>query len=120
MAPTVGDIAGIIEDHAEMMAEHQSEHYAILAIRKHIGWYLTGYPVGGAARKRLVESASLNELRSRLAELDPTVTLPPHEYDRPRGNTRGPHNITLPSGWISADADAPPEHDDADLVLSGG
>ena len=118
--PTVGEVAAIIVDHATMLAEHQTPFHAILAIRKHIGWYFTGYPVGGAARRRLVESTTLDELAGRLSELDGSITLPDHEIDRPRGNSRGPHSITLPYGWLSADADAPPEHDDADMALSGG
>ena len=60
--PTVGEVADTIREHAALLAEHQSEHHATLAIRKHVGWYLTGYPVGGAIRRRIVESASLAEI----------------------------------------------------------
>ena len=119
-APTVGDVAATILEHAELLAEHQSPHHATLAIRKHVGWYLTGYPVGGAIRRRLVESSSLEELTERLGELDGDITLPDYERDRPRGTRRGPHPITLPQGWWSADVDAPPVHADADLAATGG
>lgn len=118
--PTVGEVADTIREHAELLAEHQSEHHAVLAIRKHVGWYLTGYPVGGAIRRRIVESASMQELHERLDELPRDVELPAAERDRPRGTRRGPHPITLPQGWLSADADAPPSDVDADLAVTGG
>jgi tRNA-dihydrouridine synthase len=118
--PDVGTVASTISEHARLLAEHQSPHHAVLAIRKHIAWYLTGYPVGGAIRRRLVESQSLAELDDRLAELDPSITLPEAEGDRVRGTHRGPYPITLPQGWMSRDADAAPQHADAELVLSGG
>ncbi len=118
--PDVGTVAATISEHARLLAKHQSPHHAVLAIRKHIAWYLTGYPVGGAIRRRLVECRSLAELDVTLAELDPSVRLPLAERDRPRGTHRGPHPITLPDGWMSRDATASPDHADAELVLSGG
>ncbi|HEY1741076.1 MAG TPA: tRNA dihydrouridine synthase DusB [Acidimicrobiia bacterium] len=118
--PDVGAVAATISEHAHLLAEHQTPHHAVLAIRKHVAWYLTGYPVGGAIRRRLVECASLDELDDRLGELDPSVQLPSAERNRPRGTHRGPHPITLPDGWMSRDATAAPAHADADLVLSGG
>ncbi len=119
-SPTVADVAATIAEHAQLLAEHQTPHHAVLAIRKHIAWYLTGYPVGGAIRRRLVESASLAELVARLGELDPAIALPDAERDRPRGTHRGPHPITLPHDWMSPEEVAPPTHADAALVLSGG
>ena len=119
-APTVGEVADTIREHARLLAEHQSEHHAVLAIRKHVGWYLTGYPVGGAIRRRIVESASMVELDERLDELPRAVTLPDAERDRPRGTRRGPHPITLPQGWLSAESAAPPSDTDADLAVTGG
>ncbi len=119
-SPTTGEVAAMIMEHAQLLAAHQSPHHAVLAIRKHIGWYYTGYPVGGAARRNLVMSQTLEQLSDRLSSIDPDIELPPHERDTPRGTRRGPHDITLPEGWLSVDADAPPQHADADLVLSGG
>ncbi len=119
-APTTGEVCATILEHAHLIAEHQTPHHAVLAIRKHIGWYFTGYPVGGVARKEIVLSNSLAELEQKLNLIDPSIELPDHERDTPRGTRRGPHGITLPDGWLSADADTPPEFDDTDLVMSGG
>jgi hypothetical protein len=38
--------------------------------RKHTGWYLTGYPVGPEARRRLATVSSLVELDELLAGPD--------------------------------------------------
>jgi nifR3 family TIM-barrel protein len=118
--PALATVVSTISEHARLLAEHQSPRHAVLAIRKHIAWYLTGYPVGGAIRRRLVTSTSLDELDATLAELDPTLELPTSERDRPRGTHRGPHPITLPDGWMSRSERGVPEHADADLALSGG
>ena len=33
------------------------EGFAVRDFRRHTGWYMTGYPVGGAARKALADAA---------------------------------------------------------------
>ena len=48
--PPLGDGAPTsCVDHAERLAEWKGERDGMKAFRKHASWYLTGYPVGGAA-----------------------------------------------------------------------
>jgi nifR3 family TIM-barrel protein len=119
-APPLGVVAATIAEHADLLCEHAGPHYAALEIRKHIGWYLTGYPVGGATRRGLVTCATVAAVKERLAALPADVTLPPRERDQPRGTRRGPHPVTVPEGWLDARSDAPPAAREAELAVSGG
>ncbi len=89
------------------------------SFRKHAGWYLTGYPVGGHARKRLAMASSLAELDDLLDALDPTATLPAGSELLPRGHLQGPRHVTLPEHWLRDTADPTPP-DDAGAFHSGG
>ncbi len=119
-APRLGTVAATIREHAELLAEHAAPEYAVLEIRKHIGWYLTGFPVGGSTRRNLMACTSLSDLSARLDDLDDSIVLPDRERDQPRGTRRGPYPVTIPAGWLDADADAPPESRLAELAISGG
>ena len=39
--------------HAELLVEHMGEERGCKEIRKHITWYLKGFPAGGELRHRL-------------------------------------------------------------------
>jgi nifR3 family TIM-barrel protein len=123
-APRLGEVVDTIIEHARLLEEHgasdRGERDATLGIRKHIGWYLTGYPVGGATRRALTTCESLAELEQRLRDLDRDIELLPGDRDRPRGTHRGPVPVTIPTGWMDADATAPPESRLAELAVSGG
>ena len=87
--------------------------------RKHVSWYLTGYPVGGEMRRRMALTSSLAELDALLDELDPAAELPFAARRAKRGHTSGPRPVALPYGWIeSADSEEVPEG--AELLVSGG
>ena len=87
--------------------------------RRHTGWYLTGYPVGGVARKRLAMASSLVELDELLDALDPAAELPPGSESLPRGHVQGPRHVVLPEHWLR-DAMDPTPPDDAGAYHSGG
>ena len=117
--PSMGDVAAIAAEHARLLTDAIGEDRALLMMRKHLSWYLTGYPVGPEARRRLVGVSTLVELDDRLSELDPTVTVDPAIANRPRGTRSGPFDVVVPDGWIDAQADTPPEAG-ADALVSGG
>ncbi len=118
--PRLGEVCATIVEHASLLVDHVGETRAMLDIRKHVGWYLGGYVVGGWRRRAIVQSTSLTELRDRLDDLDPGQELPIENRGIPRGTRRGPQDVTLPAGWLDATADAPPARGDAELALSGG
>ena len=88
--------------------------------RKHVGWYLQGYPVGPVARRRLVEADTLDAFVTRLGDLDRSVTLPAAAVGLPRGHQHGPRPVTVPEGfWLDRD-DPTPLGVAADALTSGG
>ncbi|MDQ3611884.1 MAG: tRNA-dihydrouridine synthase, partial [Actinomycetota bacterium] len=118
--PAVGAVVPVMKRHARLLVEARGdEGFAVRDFRRHTGWYLTGYPVGGHARKRLAMASSLAELDDLLDALDPTATLPAGSELLPRGHVQGPRHVTLPEHWLRDTADPTPP-DDAGAFHSGG
>ncbi|MCB0977448.1 MAG: tRNA-dihydrouridine synthase, partial [Acidimicrobiales bacterium] len=119
-APPVGEVVHTMRDHARRLVEWHGETVGVRDMRKHVGWYLQGYPVGPAARRRLVEADSLEAFEARLDELDPTIELPADALGLPRGHQHGPKPVTVPDGFWSDRDDPTPLGRGADVVVSGG
>lgn len=117
--PTLGEVCAIAAEHARLLADAVDERRALLMMRKHLGWYMTGFPVGSQARRDLTSVTTLAELDDRLAMLDHSLVVDAATAARPRGTQFGPHPVTVPEGWLDADADAPPDQR-ADALVSGG
>jgi tRNA-dihydrouridine synthase len=117
--PALGQVADAMVEHARLLAEHLGETAGVRDFRKHVGWYLTGYPVGGARRRALAEVSTLAELEAGLADLDPIVALPDAARRLPRGHTDGPRPVALPDRWLDT-ADDPEPPVGADSLVSGG
>ena len=117
--PTLGEVADVMRRHARLLVEAfgGQEGYAIRDFRKHVGWYLTGYPAGGVRRRDLAMASSLAELDALLDGLDADAILPPEAHRLPRGHLQGPKPVTLPEHWLATrDDPAPPE----EVYVSGG
>jgi len=119
-APPVGRVVEAMADHARRLCEWHGETVGVRDLRKHVGWYLQGYPVGPAARRRLVEADSLEAFLARLDELDPTIALPPDAVGLPRGHQHGPKPVTVPEGFWRDRDDPTPLGAAADALTSGG
>ena len=117
--PLLGVVIETMRQHARMLTEHFSGERGVRNFRKHVAWYLTGYPVGGRVRHRLAQSCTLTDLDEGLATLDPQMQLLPGSLRTPRGHTSGPRRVDLPEGWLEAadDPTAPQEFID---FISGG
>ena len=117
--PTLGQVANVMRRHAGLLVEAFAgdEGMAIRDFRKHVGWYLTGYPAGGQMRRRLAMASSLAELDDLLAQLDAAAVLPPDAHRLPRGHLQGPRPVTLPEHWL-ATRDDPAAPDE--VYVSGG
>lgn len=116
--PTLGEVAQIIVRHAELMAHYDGEAHATRDIRKHIGWYLRGFPVGGEVRSELARVESLQQLRDLLAPWADSPALA-DDADGPRGRQGSPGKVVLPEGWLDDPEDeSVPEG--AELMHSGG
>jgi nifR3 family TIM-barrel protein len=116
--PTLGEVAAIIRRHGELLAAHFGEDKGMRDIRKHIAWYLHGFPAGPELRRSLALVKTLAELDSLLAQLDPAVPFP-HAATGPRGRQGSPASVTLPEGWLT-DPDDCTVPAGADVMHSGG
>jgi nifR3 family TIM-barrel protein len=118
--PPIRDVVPVMKQHARMLVEARGdEGFAVRDFRRHTGWYMTGYPVGGSARKRLAMASSLAELDDLLDALDPDAELPPGSELLPRGHVQGPRHVVLPEHWLR-DAMDPTPPDDAGAFHQGG
>jgi len=118
--PTLGEVAAMMRRHAELLVEWLgSERDGCVDFRKHVAWYLKGFPVGSELRRALASVSRLAELDALLAELDPAEPFPVHTLGKPRGRTNSPGKVFLPEGWLeSRDDESVPEG--AELADSGG
>ena len=118
--PVLGEVAAVMRRHVRLLVElRDSELLGVRDFRKHVGWYLTGYPAGPERRRRMAQASSLAELDGLLDELDASAVLPPDVWNLPRGHLHGPRPVTLPERWReTADDPTPPEG--ADVESSGG
>jgi hypothetical protein len=117
--PALGEVADIAAEHARLLADSVDETRAMRMMRKHLGWYLTGYPVGAEARRRLTAVSTLSELDDGLATLDLSLTVDAMTASRPRGTQTGPHAVVVPDGWLDTESATPPDAL-ADATVSGG
>ncbi|MGA8115223.1 MAG: tRNA dihydrouridine synthase DusB [Actinocatenispora sp.] len=118
--PDLGEIATTMRRHAVLLGEWLGgEREGCVDFRKHVAWYLKGFPVGSDTRRSLAMVSSLSELDDLLARLDPTEPFPVGELGRPRGRTSSPGKVALPQGWL-ADRDSAAVPLGAELDTSGG
>jgi nifR3 family TIM-barrel protein len=118
--PPLGEVLDTMAWHVSLLADHLGESRALVDFRKHVPWYLTGYPVGSAVRKRVHDTTTLAQFDAVLAELDRAIVPLPGAVDLPRGTHRGPQSVTLPDRWLADRDCAEPPSRLADARTSGG
>ena len=117
-APTLGEVAEIIRRHGALLAAHFGEDKAMRDIRKHVAWYLHGFPAGSDLRRALALVKTLDELDGLLRELDPGVPFPTAARGA-RGRQGSAATVSLPEGWLD-DPDDVTVPAAADVMNSGG
>ncbi|BCQ07244.1 tRNA dihydrouridine synthase DusB [Mycobacterium heckeshornense] len=116
--PMLGEVADIIRRHGALLAAHFGEDKGMRDLRKHIAWYLHGFPAGSELRRALALVKTLDELDVLLGRLDADVPFPPAAAG-PRGRQGSPARVALPDGWLS-DRDDCTVPAGADIMHSGG
>jgi nifR3 family TIM-barrel protein len=116
--PNLGEVANIIRRHGELLSAHFGEDKGMRDIRKHIGWYLHGFPAGSELRRALALVKKRDELNRLLGQLDATALFPA-AASGPRGRQGSPSRVALPDGWL-ADRDDCTVPFGADVMHSGG
>jgi nifR3 family TIM-barrel protein len=132
--PTLGEVGAVLHRHAELLVQHHEddaglpeqhaggEHKAIRDMRKHMAWYLRGFPVGSTLRQRFATVSGLAELTDLIGELTAQVgadTPYPTDAEGARGRQGSPGKVVLPDGWLD-DPDDPMVPAGAELMHSGG
>lgn len=117
--PTLAEVADVMRDHLGLLVDLLGPDLGCRDFRKHVNWYLTGYPVGGERRRMMALAATVSEYEDHLADLDQSVLPDPNAARAPRGHTNGPRPVALPDGWL-ARRDDPTPPQGADLLVSGG
>ena len=94
----------VIERHAELLTEFYDgdERMAVHDLRKHVAWYLKGFPVGGSTRRAFMECENLEDVRREIGRLDPNIRFPERIADKPRGRVRFAKKVHLPYGWLES------------------
>jgi nifR3 family TIM-barrel protein len=118
--PALGEVAKIMRRHAELLVQWlEDEREGVTGFRKHVAWYLKGFPVGTDLRRGMAMASSLMELDDLLGKLDQDAPFPTEVLGKPRGRTNSPARVVLPYGWLdNRDDDTVP--DGAELDDSGG
>ncbi|MCI5825462.1 MAG: tRNA dihydrouridine synthase DusB [Arcanobacterium sp.] len=121
--PTLAQVAATIMRHAELMVVHWGDEFkAVRDMRKHIGWYLRGFSVGGELRSKLAVASSLVELRTLLNELDLSQPYPQAAHGA-RGRAGGAKRAHVPEHWLDSRTLSASEREmiqHAEIGVSGG
>ena len=119
-APILGEVVAVMRRHVDLLVAHKrTPQLGVRAFRKHLGWYLTGFPVGAFVRRALMDAETVAELDALLDSVDPQTPMPPAARNLPRGHLHGPRPVELPAHWRDR-RDDPTPLDGADEAYSGG
>lgn len=119
--PVLGEVRAMMRRHAELLSQHMGEERGCKEFRKHVAWYLKGFPAGGELRHSLALVDSLARLDVLLDELDPEAPFPTHELGTPRGRQGAPRKkVALPEGWLDdTDGSGCLVHEEANETTGG-
>jgi nifR3 family TIM-barrel protein len=126
---SLGWVIEVMKRHVRLLDDHfgpdsSGSRRGVRDFRKHVSWYLTGYPVGGEVRRQLAMAHSVNEVDDLLDALGNThgldLTVVPGGERLRRGKTSGPIRVALPEGYRDHLDDATVPDDDDVMALSGG
>ena len=122
--PTLGEVGEAIRRHAAYLVEfYGDELKGCRDIRKHIAWYLKGFPAGHEVRHRLALVDTLEALDELVATLDADAPWPGDPAEGQRGRAGSPKRVALPDGWLDSrelDAASAVTVAQAELSVSGG
>jgi nifR3 family TIM-barrel protein len=116
--PTLGEVATIMMRHGELLAAHFGEDRGMRDMRKHIAWYLHGFPAGADLRRALALVKTLDELKDLVGRLDHGAPFPAAATG-PRGRQGSAASVALPEGWLT-DPDDCTVPAGAEVMHSGG
>lgn len=122
--PDLREVTSVLRRHAAYLVDfHGDEVKGCRDIRKHIAWYLKGFPAGSTVRHRLGLVDSLRALDDLIGTMDLDTPWPAEAAEGPRGRAGSPRVVTLPEGWLDSRELTPAQRAvvaQAELDVSGG
>ncbi|MFV0318339.1 MAG: tRNA dihydrouridine synthase DusB [Microthrixaceae bacterium] len=117
--PTLGEVGEVIRRHAHLLVEWYGEHHRFTAFRKHLSWYLKGYPVGPELRRQASGIETVSDVEYLLSRLDRDAPAPEGAAGFNRSHSNPLKRVALPQGWLE-DPDELSLVGEAVAVPSGG
>ena len=118
-APSLQGVIKVMVEHLDLLCAWLGEDRGTRDFRKHTGWYLKGFAVGGEVRQRINQMSSRDEMLSILEAL-PDEEFPPEAARMTRGHSHGPKRVVLPHGWLDDREESTPPGAMASAFSSGG
>jgi len=122
--PCLGEVSETLRTHTAYLVDfYGDEERACRDIRKHVAWYLKGFPAGSSVRHSLALVGSLAALDELLAGLDPDAPWPGDPAEGQRGRAGSSRRVALPEGWLASremDQSCAEAVAEAELAVSGG
>jgi nifR3 family TIM-barrel protein len=122
--PTLGEVTATMRRHTEYLIDFYGDEYkACRDIRKHIAWYLKGFPAGSTVRHQLALVDSLAALDRLIATMDASAPWPGDAAEGQRGRAGSPRHVALPEGWLDSQELSEAHRQavsEAELSVSGG
>ncbi|WP_392545260.1 tRNA dihydrouridine synthase DusB [Oryzobacter telluris] len=123
--PGLAEVTATLRRHAEYLVDFYDgdEAHACRDIRKHIAWYLKGFPAGSTVRHQLALVDSLESIDALIATMDLSAPWPGEPAEGQRGRAGSPRVVALPENWLRSrdlDAEQAAVVAQAELSVSGG
>jgi nifR3 family TIM-barrel protein len=118
-APCLGQVADVIRRHVELLVEWNGDDARLAPFRKHLAWYLKGYPVGSELRQAAARIDTVEDIEELLSGLDPGAPAPDGAAGFNRSHSNPLKRVALPDRWLE-DPEELPELASPATVVSGG
>ncbi|MFL6168647.1 MAG: tRNA dihydrouridine synthase DusB [Ornithinibacter sp.] len=123
--PGLREVTATLRRHTAYLVDFYDgdEGRACRDIRKHIAWYLKGFPAGSTVRHRLALIDSLQALDDLVGTMDLSAPWPGEAAEGQRGRAGSPRVVALPENWLRSrklDAAQRAQVAEAELSVSGG
>ena len=123
--PGLREVTSTLRRHAAYLVDFYDgdEGRACRDIRKHIAWYLKGFPAGSTVRNQLALVDGLQALDDLIGTMDLEAPWPGDAAEGQRGRAGSPRVVALPENWLRSRELAEAQRAQvaqAELSVSGG